>query len=469
MNPLLILLIGMAVVVGGILVLRLHAFLALLAGAIVVLALTPAPAVSPAKVPATGPASAPVMKTAPAPKGLGERLGEAFGKTAGGVGILVAMASVLGRALMDSGAAERIVHSTRRLLGDRRSPLAFLISGFVLGNLVFAETVFYLLIPIAKVMRARSGRDYALYVLCIVAGATMTHSLVPPTPGPSFAANEFKVSFAMMIPAGMIVGAFAASAGYLYARWANRRWDIPLRDIEALADATGQAERPPLPPLWVALLPIVLPVALIATAAYCDARHVQGAAANFLRTVGDKNIALTISAGVGLLIVAAQRRRDARQTTAAVGEALAGAGVIILIIAAGGAFGQALRDTGVAGALKELLPRSQHALIPLAFLASAVIRTAQGSATVAMITAAGIVAPIAAAAPLPFHPVYLAVAVGCGSKPFMWMNDSGFWIIGRMSGFTEAETLKTASTMMVVEATVGLVVTMAGAWLLPMV
>jgi GntP family gluconate:H+ symporter len=86
-----------------------------------------------------------------------------------------------------------------------------------------------------------------------------------------------------------------------------------------------------------------------------------------------------------------------------------------------------------------------------------------------MITAAGIIAPIAAGMSLPFHPVYLAVAVGCGSKPFMWMNDSGFWIIGKMSGFTEAETLKTASLMMVVEASVGLVATMLGAWLVPMV
>jgi GntP family gluconate:H+ symporter len=466
MNPLLILLIGMAVVVGGILVLRLHAFLALLAGAIVVLALTPAPIASPAKVPATAPTSAPAVKA----KGLGERLGEAFGKTAGGVGILVAMASVLGRALMDSGAAERIVHSTRRVLGDRRAPLAFLSSGFVLGNLVFAETVFYLLIPIAKVMRARSGRDYALYVLCIVAGATMTHSLVPPTPGPSFAAQEFKVSFATMIPAGMVVGAFAAAAGYLYARWANRRWDIPLREIEGLDEVGGgSAERPPLPSLGVALLPIVLPVALIVSAAVCESKGFTGPIAHFLRTIGDKNIALTIAAGVGLLIVASQQRLDRRQITKSVGDALAGAGVIILIIAAGGAFGQALRDTGVAKTLNALLPESQHALIPLAFLASAVLRTAQGSATVAMITASGIVAPIAAATPLPFHPVYLALAVGCGSKPFMWMNDSGFWIIGRMSGFTEAETLKTASTMMLVEATVGLGVTMLGAWLLPLV
>jgi GntP family gluconate:H+ symporter len=446
MNPLVILLIGMAVVVGGILVLRLHAFLALLAGAIAVLALTKS------AVP------------------IGVRLGEGFGKTAAGVGILVAMASVLGRTLMDSGAAERIVVSTRQMLGDRRAPLAFLISGFVLGNLVFAETVFYLLIPLAKVMRARSGKDYALYVLCIVAGATMTHSLVPPTPGPSFAAEAFHVSFAMMIPVGMIVGAIAASAGYFYARFANRKWEIPLRTAPSEAEVLQETtEARPLPPLWVALLPIVLPVVLIASSAYCDARHAHSTVAWFVRAVGDKNVALSIAAGVGLLIVAAQRRHSQRQVSAAVGEALAGAGVIILIICAGGAFGQALGATGVAKEIQRLLPESQHALIPLAFFAASIVRTAQGSAAVAIITAAGIVAPIAASMHLPFHPVYLAVAVGCGSKPFMWMNDSGFWIIGRMSGFTEAETLKTASTMMAVEATVGLAATMLGAWLVPMV
>src|SRR5206468_7061706 len=115
-----------------------------------------------------------------------------------------------------------------------------------------------------------------------------------------------------MIPAGMIVGAFAASAGYVYARWANRRWDIPLRGAEGLKEPDG-AERPPLPSLGVALLPIVLPVTLIVSAAVCEARGFTGPGAHFVRTIGDKNIALTISAGVALLIVAARRRRDARQ------------------------------------------------------------------------------------------------------------------------------------------------------------
>jgi GntP family gluconate:H+ symporter len=268
----------------------------------------------------------------------------------------------------------------------------------------------------------------------------------------------------------MVIGAIGACAGYFYARWANRRWDIPLRAALSEAEVLKEAaDDRVLPSLWLALLPVVLPVVLIAAAAFCDARQVEGKVAWFVRAVGEKNVALSIAAGVGLLIVAMQRRHSHRQVSAAIGEALAGAGVIILIICAGGAFGQALGASGVAKEIGRRLPESRHALIPLAFFAAAVVRTAQGSATVAMITAAGIVAPIAANMSLPFHPVYLAVAVGCGSKPFMWMNDSGFWIIGRMSGFTETETLKTASTMMAVEATVGLAATMVGAWVAPMV
>jgi GntP family gluconate:H+ symporter len=130
-----------------------------------------------------------------------------------------------------------------------------------------------------------------------------------------------------------------------------------------------------------------------------------------------------------------------------------------------------LRQTDIASDIKDLLPVTRLALLPLAFLVTTLVRTAQGSATVAMITAAGIVSPIAAggAAALGFHPVYLALAIGCGSKPVMWMNDSGFWIIGKMSGFTEAETLRTATVMMAIMGVAGLLATILGAWLLPLV
>src|SRR5687768_7887892 len=143
MNPLWILLIGMLVVVGGVLVLRLHAFLALILGAIVVAALTPGASITT----------------------VGSRVAEGFAETARNIAILIAMASIVGGTLLASGAAERIVVSSRRLLGDDRAGLAFLVSGYVLGIPVFFDTVFYLLVPLGKVMRARTGRDYLLYVL----------------------------------------------------------------------------------------------------------------------------------------------------------------------------------------------------------------------------------------------------------------------------------------------------------------
>jgi GntP family gluconate:H+ symporter len=177
---------------------------------------------------------------------------------------------------------------------------------------------------------------------------------------------------------------------------------------------------------------------------------------------------MAIAAGIALLAVAA-RAGGKDGVAKGVGEALASAGVIILITSAGGAFGQVLQQTDIAATIKDLVPAGRLALLPLVFLVTMTIRIAQGSATVAMVTAAGIASPLAAAGGLGFHPVYLALAIGCGSKPGMWMNDSGFWIIGRMSGFTEGETLRTATVMMSIMGLAGGAAVMLLAWLVPMV
>jgi GntP family gluconate:H+ symporter len=182
---------------------------------------------------------------------------------------------------------------------------------------------------------------------------------------------------------------------------------------------------------------------------------------------------LTIAAGVGLSICWLRRKSvedqlDRRKkSVGAIAEGLSSAGAMVLIIGAGGAFGYMMRQTDVAQTLKEMLPASKLALLPLAFLVTALVRGAQGSAIVSMVTGVGIVAPLATHGSLGFHPVYLALAIGCGSKPCLWMNDAGFWIIGKMSGMTETETLKTVSIMMTIMGVVGLIATMLGAWLLP--
>ncbi len=389
------------------------------------------------------------------------------------------MASIIGTCLLESGAAESVVAATRRLVGDRRTPLAFTISGFVVGIPVFFDTVFYLLMPLAKAMRLRTGNNYLLYVMSIVVGATMAHSLVPPTPGPLFVAAEMNVSVGMMMLAGTIVGLIAVVSGYLYIVWANRRWEIPLRDTETVSiEATSEQS---LPPLWLALLPILLPVALLAGKAVLDAWTEKLAsppnwyvtAGPTIEFLGDKNVALILAAAIALATLVWQKRRSVKQIDmlSSVQSAISSGGVIILITSAGGAFGHVLRQSGVASAIQQRFPitESGFMLLCVAFGITALVRFAQGSATVAMITGVGIVSPLAANIALPYHPVYLALAIGCGSKPLAWMNDSGFWVVGRMSGMTEGETLKIHSVTLTIMGVVGFLATLLGARFLPLV
>ena len=187
-----------------------------------------------------------------------------------------------------------------------------------------------------------------------------------------------------------------------------------------------------------------------------------------IQLVGEKNVALSLAALTSIVVLAGTGTSLPR-VRATIASAVTEAGGIVLVIAAGGALGTTLRQAGLEHLAAGLGTGSGLALIPIAWLVTAVIRVAQGSATVAMITAAGVMAPLVLDGGPPFHPVYVAVAIGCGSKMGMWMNDSGFWVISRMSGMSETQTLRTASTMLSIEGTVGLLVTLALATLWPMV
>ncbi|UCD53080.1 MAG: hypothetical protein JSW27_10645 [Phycisphaerales bacterium] len=479
-DPLWLLLVGMIVVLGGILILRLHAFLALTLGALIVASLTAPVALEKF---ANEKGMTDQETSALVESSVGERVAQGFGRTCTKIGILIAMASIIAKFLLESGAAERIVRSLIRWLGQERAPQAFLSSGFLLGMPVFFDTVFYLMMPLGKAMGIRAGGDYGLFIMAIVAGATMTHSLVPPTPGPLFVAGELSVSIGLMIAGGIVVGFFTVGAGYLYARWANRRWPIPVRDAADVSTADLQSmtrkDETALPPFWLSMLPIVLPVLLIAGGtlfnSWATARHSTAVApwlqwtARLIDNVGNPNIALTISAAIALSTYAWWCRGRKKNVTTLLQNALSNGGVIILITSAGGAFGSVLQQTGIGYRIQELAASHQIAVLPLAFCVTAVVRTAQGSATVAMITAVGILSGLASSGQLGFHPLYLALAIGCGSKPIPWMNDSGFWVICKMSGMTEGETLRTCSAMMTLMGAVGLLVIMILAQLFPLI
>jgi len=474
MSPVALLLIGMAIVLAGVLWLRLHAFLALILAALAISVLTPRSALESF---AQGRVAAGQLTEKQAEKfasqNAASRVAAEFGEGCRKVGILIAMAAIIGKCLLDSGAAQRIVQSILAIFGVARAQLAFLISGFLLAIPVFFDTVFYLLIPIGKAMRRKTGKNYLLYILTIVAGGTMAHSLVPPTPGPLFVAGELGVDLGTMMLAGLVVGLFTISFGYAYATWANRRWEIPLRDDAGepeQADAPVPVGDQRLPPAWLAFLPVLLPVVLIGIATYRNTLDEPPAWLDALAYLGDKNLALTISAAAALLVLALMKRGERAALSEATKSAIGSGATIILITAAGAAFGGVLRQTGIAGAIAEIGgAQAGWTTLLIAFLVTMLVRTAQGSATVAMITAAPIANAFLDAGDLGFHPVYLALAIGCGSKPIPWMNDSGFWVITRMTGMKESETLKIVTPMMSLMGVVGLVVTLIAAWLVPLV
>src|SRR2546426_477476 len=239
------LLMGMPTILGAILLLRLNAFLARITAAIVVSVLAP---------------GEPAVKIA--------RVAEGFGRTAGSIGVVIALAAIAGKAMMDSGAADRIVKAFLALLGEKRGATALCATGYVLSIPVFFDTVFYLLVPLARSMYGRTNRNYLKYIMAIAAGAAATHTLVPPTPGPLAVAGTLGVDLGTMVLVGLVLALPAAGVGLLYAGWVDRRMPVVPRTPAAPALRGSDAEpagTPPFPGLGPSLLPIIPPVLLISS------------------------------------------------------------------------------------------------------------------------------------------------------------------------------------------------------------
>ena len=470
MTPFLLLALGMGIVLGSVIWLKLHPFLALSAAAMVISFSTPqgslvsyaenhtASELERGKMSAAG---ADVFKEDFAKRSSMKRVVMEFGNGCAKVGLIIAFAALIGRFLLESGAAAKIVLVMLSFFGEKRAGLAFLISGFLLAIPVFFDTVFYLLIPIAIAMAHRTKGNYLFYVLCIVAGGTMAHSLVPPTPGPLLVAEEIGVDIGAMMLGGLAVGLFTITFGYLYARRASGKFELkPPPLVEGVS-----MDEDNLPSTLVSFLPVILPVLLVTGGTLYAIFKPDNL--EFLKVLGEKNLALGIAALVAFMILAKRCSGDRERLRRVSSEALSSGAVIVLITAAGAAFGGVLKQTDIASAIGTLQGSSTLAL-PVCFLITALVRTAQGSATVAMITAAPVAAAFAASPALGFHPVYLALAVGCGSKPIPWMNDSGFWVVTRMSGLKESQTLRTVTPMMSLMGVTGLLVVIVASWVLPL-
>jgi GntP family gluconate:H+ symporter len=480
MDPLLILLSGIVVVVGGIIFLKLHPFLALLIAALTVAILTPE-AYTQQFFMSKGMTDAEALKLAH--KSIGERIATEFGNTCAKIGILIAMAAIIGKSMLDSGAAEKIVRSMLKVTGSKNAPIGFTLSSFFLTIPVFVDTVIFLMMPLAKAMGMKLGKNYLLLALSVIAGAVMANSYVPPSPGPLFLIGAMNVPIGLMMICGLLLGLCTITVGYFVAVYLNKKYDIPLRDspdsrLEDIA-ALSKKDDKDLPSLGWAIIPALFPMVMICIRSFFEAFvKVDGDITGFpfinslidvILFFGDKNIALLSGALFALLVLIQQKKNEKSKLTSFVQNALMSGGGIILITASGGAFGGMLQQSGISQRIADLSSNFQLALIPLAFLITMIVRTAQGSATVALITASGILSGMAQQANLEFHPVYLCLAIGSGAKLIPWMNDAGFWIMCKTSNLTETEALKTIAPMQSIMGITGLIITMLAAWIYPMV
>ncbi len=464
-DPLFILGLGVATVVGLIVVLRVNAFLSLLAAALLVSFMTPI-----------------------ASEDWGDKVGRvaaAFGGMGGKIGILIAMGSIVGKCMLDSGSADRIIRSLRSFFGERLIPASLLSGGFILSIPVFYEATFYLMVPIAKSVYRATKKNYILYLMAIGLGATLSHTLVPPTPGPVAAALALNVPIGSMMLVGALVGALTAPFALGIAAVMNRLLPNPeIHEDAAMETATESPSEERLPSLFFALTPILVPVLLIAAFTLLDMLEKERfvdwktnfpALRNAIHVLGNPQIAMIFAALASMFVLFRVQKISFHELERRTEAALIDAGLIILIVSAGGAFGEMLRAANVGDRLKELFQNEAGLTGPLllcvAFGIAAMIKTAQGSSTTAMITTAAIFKGVVFAedaAPLPYNVAYLAVAIGLGSCVTGWMNDGGFWLFCRIGGVKETDALKTWTVGLVLLGLAGLGVVLVLSRLLPL-
>lgn len=450
-NPIVILLVAVAIVFLFILRWRIHAFAALLAAALAVGLLA-------AKSP---------------PGQVMTEVSEAFGSLVGRIGIAIVAASVVGECLMASGAADKITRRFVALFGERYASASLLVSGFILSIPVFADTVFFLLIPLARAMSLRlGGKNYLLNVLAISAGASSTHVFVPPTPGPIAAAATLKLDLGVVMVGGLLAAAPASLTSWLFAFWADRRWRIGVRpppgaslaELERAAAARDEE----LPGFWISIAPVLLPVLLISSATVTGVMAKGSALDQIASLLGNPNFALLLAAAIALWVLGRQKGVKLAELSRTVETSMATGGLIVLITAAGGAFGAMLQKAGLGEELGRLAAALGLSHVVLAYLLAVMFKIAQGSGTVSMIASAAIMLPLIETSPPPYHPIYVFLAVAAGSQLGAWMNDSGFWAFTTMAGLTEAESLKTRSVMLGILSLTGLAVALLGSRLLPL-
>ncbi len=367
---------------------------------------------------------------------------DGVGSTLGFIAIVVGLGTMLGKMMAESGAATRIATTLIGRFGEQRIHWAIMFVAFIVGIPVFFQVGFVLLIPLVFTIARRTGISLIKIGIPLVAGLSVVHGMLPPHPAAMLAVTAYNADIGLTILYGLLVGIPTASlAGPIFAAWIAPRIVLPTENPLA-----RQLEGEPvqeMPGFGISVFTVLIPVILMLLASAADLTlDPASSLGSALHFVGNPIVALLLALLFSFWSLGRPRRFTREQVMKFCNDCLGPTATILLVIGAGGGFNQVLVQSGVGRAIADVAIGSHASPLLLAWIAAALIRVATGSATVAMTTAAGIVAPIAAATP-GTNAELLVLATGAGSLMLSHVNDSGFWLIKEFFNMTVPQTLKT--------------------------
>jgi gluconate:H+ symporter, GntP family len=378
------------------------------------------------------------------------------GNTLGSIAVIIGLGTMLGKMMAESGGADQIANTLLNRFGERKVHWAMMIVAFIIGIPVFFEVGLVLLIPLVYTVARKSNMSLLKIGIPLVAGLSTVHGLLPPHPAPMIAVEGLHANVARTILYALIIGIPSAIiAGPIFGSYIAKkiRPELPKELSEQFSQKEGRA----LPSFGTTLITILLPVILMLIGALSGIFHENNVLAEWSAFLGKPIIALLISVVVAFFTLGYSRGFNGKQLSKFMGECLAPTATIILIIGAGGGFKNVLITSGVGDAIAQLAINANISPILFAWLVAALIRVATGSASVAMTTAVGIVAPVLANV----HGVnieLIVLAIGSGSLILSHVNDAGFWMVKEFFNMSVSETLKSWTAMETILSVVSLVI-----------
>lgn len=386
---------------------------------------------------------------------------EGMASTLGYIATVIGLGAMVGEMLRQSGGAEQIAQTLLSTFGDDRAPWALSITGLLVSIPVFLDVALILFIPLVYTLTERTGKSLLFYAIPLLAGMAVAHSFIPPTPGPVAVAGLLGADLGWVILFGFLAGVPAILVGgILYGQFIGKRIHLDVPDIMHEEETDVPDADTTLPTFGQALSVIGIPLLLILGGTVSDVALAEGTTlrATF-SLIGHPFVALVLAVLLAFYVLGIRSGYAMDDVQQIATKGLEPVGLIILVTGAGGVLGKVLVETGVGDALGEAMAASNLPVVALAFLIAVVVRVSQGSATVSMVTAAGLVAPVFESGDYTAPVVALTtIAIAAGATVLSHVNDSGFWLVSRYLGMDEEQTLRSWTVMETIVGVVGFVV-----------